>query len=124
MSPPEARMTSDDQWHRIKFPKGEVASGAMGGFVMDSLLPATEEQEVDLRTVAIFEVDDSAGGKYLCLSPAAFAAFHTLALAYGAQPCDRPAPESSLLYGNEWSPVGSLAVDFTASPRTREHFAG
>jgi hypothetical protein len=52
-------MTSDYQWHRIRFPKGELASGAMGCLVMDSLLPATEEQEVDLGTVAIFEVDDS-----------------------------------------------------------------
>ena len=67
---------------------------------MNSLLPAIEEQEVDLSTVAIFDVDDSEGGKYLYLSPGAFSAFLTPALAQGAQPCDRPVPESSLLYGD------------------------
>ena len=99
-------MTSDDQWHRITFPKGELASGAMGRFFMDSLLPATEEpgRNVDLSTVAIFEVDDSEGGKDLYFSPGAFAAFFTLASAHGAQPCDRPAPEGlSLAYGDEWA---------------------
>ena len=99
-------MTSDNQWHRIRFPKGELASGAMGRFFMDSLLPATEEpgRNVDLSTVAIFEVDDSEGGKYLYLSPGAFAEFLTLASAYRAQPCDRPASEGlSLAYGDEWA---------------------
>ena len=69
---------------------------------MDSLLPAIEELgDVDLRTVAIFDVDDSEGAKYLYLSPGAFSAFLALALAHGAQPCDRPAPASaSLLYGD------------------------
>ena len=74
-------MTSDDQWHRIRFPQGELASGAIGRFFMDILLPATEEQAVDLSTVAI-EVDDSKGGKYLYLSPNASSAFLTLALAH------------------------------------------
>ena len=97
-------MTSDHQWHRIRLPKDELASGAMGRFFMDSLLPATEELgvNVDLSTVAIFGVDDSEGGRYFYLSPGAVAEFHTLALAHGAQPCERPAPESAfLLYGNE-----------------------
>jgi hypothetical protein len=100
----ESRMTSDDQWHRIRFPKDELISGAARRFFMNSLLPATEQlsRDIDLNTVAIFDVDDSEGGKYLYLSPGA-SAFLTPALAQGAQPCDRPAPESSLLYGDEWS---------------------
>ena len=36
-------MTSDDQWHRIRFPKDELASGAVRRFFMDSLLPAAEQ---------------------------------------------------------------------------------
>ena len=99
-------MTSDDQWRRIRFPKGELESGAMGRFFIDSLLPAIEDlgQHVDLSTVAIFEVDDSQGGKYLYFSPGAFAALFTLASDHGAQPCDRPAPEGlSLAYGDEWA---------------------
>ena len=99
-------MTSNDQWHRIRFPKRELASGAMGRFFMNSPLPAATEDlgpRVDLTTSAIFEVDDSEGGKYLYLSPGAFA-FFTLALVHGAQPCDRPAPEGlSLAYGEERS---------------------
>jgi hypothetical protein len=73
-------MTSDDQWRRIRFPKGELGSGAMGQFFMDGLLPAIEELDVDFSTVAIFDVDDSEGAKYLYLSPGAVAAFLTLAL--------------------------------------------
>jgi len=89
-------MTSNDQWHRIRFPKRELASGAMSRFFMNSLLPAATEdlgRHVDLTTSAIFEIDDSEGGKYLYLSPGAFAAFLTLASVHGAQACDRPAPE-------------------------------
>ena len=74
---------------------------------MNSLLPAATEdlgRHVDLTTSAIFEIDDSEGGKYLYLSPGAFAAFLTLASVHGAQPCDRPAPEGlSLAYGEERS---------------------
>ena len=73
-------MTSEDQWRRIRFPNGELGSGAMGQFFMDSLLPAIEELDVDFNTVAIFDVDDSEGAKYLYLSPGAVAAFLTLAL--------------------------------------------
>jgi hypothetical protein len=78
----------------------------MGRFFIDSLMPAIEDlgQHVDLSTVAIFEVDDSQGGKYLYFSPGAFAALSTLASEHGAQPCDRPAPEGlSLAYGDEWA---------------------
>jgi hypothetical protein len=98
-------MTSDDQWHRIRFPKDELKSGAVKRFFVNSLLPAAEQlsRAVDLDTVAILGVDDSEGGKYLYLSPGAFSAFLTLALAQGAQPCDRPGPESPLLYGDKWS---------------------
>ena len=97
-------MTSDDQWHRIRFPNGELPSGAMGRFFLDSLLPATEEQEVNLGTVAIFEVDDSEGGKYLYLSPGAFEAFLNLAVEHRALPCDRPGPEGlSVLYGDQFT---------------------
>ena len=106
MSPYEGSMNSNDQWHRISFPKGELASGTMGRFFMDSLLPATEElgRNIDLGTVAIFVVDDSEGGRYVYLSPGAFSEFATLALAHGARPCDRPAVESAfLLYGDERS---------------------
>ena len=37
---------------------------------MNSLLPATEQlsRDIDLNTVAIFDVDDSEGAKYLYLS--------------------------------------------------------
>jgi len=95
-------MTSDDQWRRIRFPKGELGSGAMGQFFMDGLLPAIEELDVDFSTVAIFDVDDSEGAKYLYLSPGAVAAVLTLALTHGAEPCERPAPESAvLLFGDE-----------------------
>jgi len=95
-------MTSDDQWRRIRFPKDELGSGAMGQFFMDSLLPAIEELDVDFSTVAIFDVDDSEGAKYLYLSPGAVAASLTLASTHGAEPCERPAPESAvLLFGDE-----------------------
>jgi hypothetical protein len=74
----------------------------MGSFFMDSLLPAIEKLGVNLRTVAIFSVDDSEGGKYVYLSPGAVAAFLTLALTHGAEPCESPALESAfLLYGDE-----------------------
>src|SRR6476659_6235469 len=101
-------MTSNDQWHRISFPKGELVSGTMGRFFMEGLLLATEElgrdKIIDLRTVAIIGVDNSEGGRYVYLSPGAFSEFAMLALAHGAQPCDRPAIESaSLLYGEERS---------------------
>ena len=99
-------MTSDDQWHRIRFPKDELISGAVRRFLVNSLLPAAEQlsRAVDLDTVAILAVDDSEGGKYMYFSPGAFAAFLTLASAHGAQPCDRPAPEGlSLAYGDEWA---------------------
>jgi hypothetical protein len=92
----DGRMNSNDQWHRIRLPKCELASGTMGRFFMNSPLPAATEdlgKHVDLTTSAIFEVDDSEGGKYLYLSPGAFAAFLTLASVHGAQACDRPAPE-------------------------------
>ena len=78
----------------------------MGRFFVDSLLPATEDlgRNIDLSTVAIFGADDSEGGRYVYLSPGAFSEFAMLALAHGAQPCDRPAIESaSLLYGDERS---------------------
>src|SRR6476469_5550881 len=104
MTPVESRMTSDDQWHRIRFPKDELISGAVRRFLVNSLLPAAEQlsRAIDLDTVAIFGVDDPQGGKYLYLSPGAFSAFLTLAVAQGAQPCDRPGPDSSLLYGDKW----------------------
>ena len=97
-------MTSD-QWHRIRFPKNKLRSGAVRRFLVNSLLPAAEQlsRAVDLDTVSILSVDYSEGGKYLYFSPGAFAAFLTLASAHGAQPCDRPAPEGglSLAYGDE-----------------------
>ena len=70
-------MTLNDQWHRISFRKGELVSGTMGRFFLDSLLPATEElgrnKTIDLRTVAVFGVDDSEGGRYaVYFSPGAF----------------------------------------------------
>jgi hypothetical protein len=75
----------------------------MSRFLVDSLLPAAErDRGMDLSAIAIFGVDESKGGKYLYLSPGAFFAFLTIALAHGAQPCDPPAPEGlSLLYGDE-----------------------
>ena len=97
-------MTSDDQWHRIRFPKDELRSGAVRRFFANRLLPAAEQlsRAVDLDTVAILSVDDSEGGRYLYFSPGAFAAFLRLASAHGAQPCDRPAPEGfSLAYGDQ-----------------------
>ena len=105
MSPVQSRMSSDDQWHRIRFPKDELRSGAVRRFLVNILLPAAEQltRAVDLDTVVILGVDDSEGGKYLYLSPGAFSAFLTLALAQGAQPCDRPVPGGSLLYGDERS---------------------
>ena len=102
-------MTLNDQWHRISFPKGELVSGTMGRFFVEGLLLATEElgrnKTIDLRTVAVFGVDDSEGGRYaVYFSPGAFSEFATLALAHGAKPCDRPAIEStSLLFGDERS---------------------
>ena len=80
----------------------------MGRFFVEGLLLATEElgrnKTIDLRTVAVFGVDDSEGGRYVYLSPGAFSEFATLALAHGARPCDRPATESAfLLYGDERS---------------------
>jgi hypothetical protein len=97
-------VTAAYQWHRIGFSKDEVASGAMSRFVVDGVLPAAvQARAMDLNTVAIFESDDSEGGKSLFLSPGAFFTFLTLALAHRAQPCDPPAPEGlSLLYGEEW----------------------
>jgi len=84
---------TDVQWHRIKFSKNELASGAMGRFLVDGLLPAVEQDNsAGLSEVAIFSGDDSEGGKSLYLSPGAFSAFLTLALAQGAQPCDLPDP--------------------------------
>ena len=92
-------MTVDVQWHRIRFSRDELASGAMSRFLVDSLLPAIEELgDVDLRTVAIFDVDDSEAAKDLYLSPVAFVAFLALALAHGAQPCDRLAPQAHLYF--------------------------
>jgi hypothetical protein len=102
-------VTLNDQWHRISFRKGELVSGTMGRFFMDSLLPATEalgrNKRIDLSTVAIFGVDDSEGGRYaVYFSPGAFSEFTTLALAHGARPSDRPAVKSAfLLYGDERS---------------------
>jgi len=102
-------MTSYDQWHRISFPKGEFISAAMGRFFVEGLLLATEElgrnKTIDLRTVAVFGVDDSEGGRYaVYFSPGAFSEFTTLALAHGARPSDRPAVKSAfLLYGDERS---------------------
>src|SRR6187200_1513923 len=101
-------MASNDQWHRIRFPKGELVSGTMGRFFVEGLLVATEELArntmIDVRPVAIIGVDDSEDGRYVYVSPGAFSEFATLALAHGAKPCDRPAIESaSLLYGDEWS---------------------
>jgi hypothetical protein len=77
----------------------------MSRFVVDSLLPAASHAvDLDLDAVAIFDGDDPEGGKYLYLSPGAFSAFLTLALANGMQPCNRPSPEGvSLLYGDEWA---------------------
>ena len=97
---------SATQWHRIKFSRDELVSGAVGRFWVDGLLPALDElrKGTDLNTVAVFDMDDPEGGKYLYLSPGAFFAFLTIALAHGAQPCDRPAPEGlSLAYGDEWA---------------------
>ena len=108
-------MTLNDQWHRISFRKGELVSGTMGRFFLDSLLPATEElgrnKTIDLHTVAVFGVDDSKGGRYaVYFSPRAFSEFATLALAHGAQPSDRPAVERAfLLYGDERSARRLLA---------------
>jgi len=102
-------MTLNDQWHRISFPKGERVSGTMGRFFVDSRLPATEElgrnKTIDLRTVAVFGVDDSEGGRYaVYFSQGAFSEIATLAFAHGARPCDRPATERAfLLYGDERS---------------------
>ena len=111
-------MTSDDQWRRIRFPKDELGSGAMGQFFMDSLLPAIEELDVDFNTVAIFDVDDSEGAKYLYLSPGAVAAFLTLALTHGAEPCERPAPESAVSLYSRLSARGEPA-DADLRPRAR-----
>lgn len=110
-------MTSGDRWHRFRFSRDEIASGAMGRLLVDSLLPAAEEDGgLDLSTVAIFRADDSEGGKYLYLSPGAFLTFRAIAVDHGAQPCDRPAPEGlSLLYGDA-STAWILLLERRASP--------
>jgi len=94
------------QWHRIKFSKKAVASGAMNSFWIDSFLRVAKRigKGIDLTTVAVFEADDSDGGKSLYLSPAASVSFVGVALVHGAQPCERPAPQGlSLAYGDEWA---------------------
>jgi len=94
------------QWHRIRFSKSEVASGAVNSFWIDGLLRVAKQlgKTVDLTTVAVFEADESDGGKSLYLSPAASVAFIGVALTHGAQPCARPDPKGlSLAYGDEWA---------------------
>jgi len=84
------------QRHRIRFSKNEIASGAVNRFWLDGLLPAAIDldRRIDLTTVAVFDADDSEGGKSLYLSPAASFAFLAVAQAHVAQPCDRPASKA------------------------------
>jgi hypothetical protein len=74
---------------------------------MDGLLPVAKrlgKGGVDFNTVAVFDMDDPEGGQSLYLSPGASSEFLAVALAHGAQPCVRPAPEGlSLAYGDEWA---------------------
>ena len=100
-------MAPDDQWYRIRFSRTEVASGICNRFWMDGLLPVAKrlgKDGVDFDTVAVFEMDDPDGGQSLYLSPGASSAFLAVAVAHGAQPCVRPAPDGlSLAYGEDWA---------------------
>ena len=101
-------MTVDDQWYRIRFSRTELASGICNRFWMDGLLPVAKQlrlgEGLDFNTVAVFDMDDREGGQYLYLSPGASSAFLAVAVAHGAQPCVRPAPDGlSLAYGEDWA---------------------
>jgi hypothetical protein len=100
-----SKVTVDDQWHRIRFSKTELRSGIWNRFWVDGLLPVAKRLgKVDFNTIAIFDMDDIEGGKYLYLSPGASSAFLPVARAHGGQPCVRPAPEGlSLAYGEDWA---------------------
>ena len=101
---PGRRVTAANQWHRIRFSRTELASGIWNRFWMDGLLPVAKRlgKGIDFSTIAVFDMDDREGGQYLYLSPAASSAFLAVAMAHGAEPCVRPAPEGlSLAYGDE-----------------------
>jgi hypothetical protein len=101
---PGSRVTAENQWHRIRFSRIELASGIRNRFWMDGLLPVAKRlgKGIDFNTIAVFDMDDCEGGQYLYLSPGASSAFLAVAMAHGAEPCVCPAPEGlSLAYGDE-----------------------
>jgi hypothetical protein len=118
-------MTPDEQWRRIRFPKGELESGAMGRFFIDSLLPAIEDlgQHVDLSTVSKSTIPKVVS---TCISRRELLPRSSrLPRTMGRSLVIVQLPKACLsLTATSGRPGSSLRAELTASPRPRERSEG